>query len=247
MQNLIIGGTFDMIKKLVSILTASVITISMIIPFTVSADKWVKTDNGYKYGYNDGTYAKTGWLTIGSDKYYIQKDGTRKTGWLKTKDSSYLFGSDGKMKKGLTATTSGDYYYFDDKTGKMWIDTRAEFENAILYFGFDGKLKGYSQSVNEDMVCIYNDDKLTISWLYEDDGIYYTFYDENEEAYCVLTFDYLGELAFALFSDGTQVIPENSKYYVYDKNDKLIDELKITSYNPLLGKLPPVNSSNSKK
>lgn len=144
------------IKRISAALTAAFLTAAIAFPTTCSADEWVKTDNGYKYEYTNGTYAQKGWLKIGKDTYYIQKDGTRKTGWLKTKSADYYFGSDGKMYRSRWLKfKNGDKYYLQSngKAAKGVVkigDTYYKFDN-------DGKSKGenYCFVVNEETLCLH--------------------------------------------------------------------------------------------
>lgn len=155
-------------KKSVAVVSAIVMCLSAAV--TVSADEWKKTDSGYVYEYDDGTIAENGWLTVGKDKYYIGKDGTRHTGWLKTTSSRYYFGEDGKMYKsrwikfangtkyyarsnGKIATgkikISGKTYEFDD-SGKL-IEKSAETKREI-------PKKTYKFVLNTETKCLHTNE-----------------------------------------------------------------------------------------
>ena len=127
-------------KKFIATLSAALIACTMIAPTTVYADEWVKTDNGYVYEYDDGTTAEKGWLTIGKDKYYIQKDGTRKTGWLKTTSSKYYFGKDGKMYKSKWLKLKDGTKYFLRSNGKAAVDCTIKISGKSYSFDEEGKL-----------------------------------------------------------------------------------------------------------
>lgn len=235
-------------KQVVSFLMAGIISVSALMPINASADKWVKASNGYQYEYTDGTYAKTGWLTVDKNKYYIQKDGTRKIGWLTSSSGAkYFFDNDGIMKHGLIQLTSG-YYYFDKKTGKLLENVTIEIKNEDWYFGYDGKYKG-TIKLDGDNVYIYSNNKKLVSWttnvaLYN----YYYYYDSNEDIYCTLKFyKYGGDFVSATFKDGTTVTDYGYNYYITDGDYNHIGTFKYTEYNPWLGTLPSINASNYKK
>lgn len=126
--------------KLLVGMTAALMIVSSAAP-TVFADKWVETENGYVYEYDDGTKAENGWLEIDGSKYYIQKDGTRKTGWLKTSSGKkYYFGKDGVMYKSKWLTLkSGNKYYLNSK-GVAVTGFKTISDNKY-YFSKDGVMK----------------------------------------------------------------------------------------------------------
>lgn len=131
-------------KKLIVTLFA-VITCLFAMTLTVSADEWVKTDKGYKYQYDNGTYAKAGWLNVDGKKYYIKSNGTRAKGWLTTKNGTkYYFGKDGAALKGWYKI-GGKKYYFDKNckmaTGEIIIG------DTLYYFHKDGTYDDYCYAV----------------------------------------------------------------------------------------------------
>jgi len=127
-------------RKFIAALATAVIAISVAAP-QAYADKWIETDSGYTYQYDDGTTAKNGWLKLDSKTYYIQKDGTRKTGWLKTKSGNkYYFDKNGVMYKSKWLTLkNGDKYYFR-KSGKAAINGSLTINGEKYSFDKDGKL-----------------------------------------------------------------------------------------------------------
>lgn len=113
-----------MIKKIIALAAAALMAASAL-PIAASADEWTKTDDGYVYTYDDGSTAATGWLKVGEDTYYINKDGVRKTGWLTTKTAKYYFRKDGKMAKDCKLKIGKKTYSFD-KNGKLKTKTTTE-------------------------------------------------------------------------------------------------------------------------
>lgn len=87
--------------------------ISAVFSAGACADEWTRTEDGCVYTYDDGKTAESGWLKVGGDYYYIQKNGTRKTGWLSTTGGKCYFGSDGRMYTNVWLSfTDGKKYYF---------------------------------------------------------------------------------------------------------------------------------------
>lgn len=122
--------------KKIAVSLFAIITCVFAMAFSVSADEWVKTDKGYKYQYDDGSYAKQGWLNLDRKKYYITKNGVRKKGWLTTKSGTkYYFGKNGYALSGWYKI-GGEMYYFDSKcrmaTGEVQIG------DTLYYFPKDG-------------------------------------------------------------------------------------------------------------
>lgn len=130
-------------KIIVCLFTMIICTFAMAI--NVSADNWVKTEKGYKYQYDDGSYAKKGWLYIDGKKYYITKNGVRKKGWLTTSNGTkYYFGKNGAALKGWYKI-AGKKYYFDNSckmaTGEVIIG------DWLYYIGVDGVYDDYCYSI----------------------------------------------------------------------------------------------------
>lgn len=108
-------------KKLAAIAMATVMVFSTT-AMSVSAAKWVKSDNGIMYQYDNGSYAKSKWIkTKSGDRYYIKADGTRATGW---------------------AEIDGDMYYFNKKTGKATINKKIVIGSYSYKFDKNGVWNG---------------------------------------------------------------------------------------------------------
>ena len=132
-------------KKFLAFIAATVLVLSCFCP-SVAAEKLVGSKEvGYKYQFDDGTYATKGWLTVGSRKYYIQSDGTMKTGWMTTTNGTkYYFrtkktenGGYGEMIKGWL-TYDGEKYYFNEN-GKM-VTGNFKVGNKEYFFRDTGEL-----------------------------------------------------------------------------------------------------------
>jgi hypothetical protein len=131
--------------KIASISLAAMLSVASI-GTTAYADKWIgNTDSGYKYQYTDGSYAGTGWLTVGSSKYYINSKGVRVTGWMTSKSGAkYYFrtkksdnGGIGSMVTGWL-TYNGSKYYFAENG--MMVTGTMKIGNKEYTFNDDGEL-----------------------------------------------------------------------------------------------------------
>lgn len=129
-------------KKLAVIAMATVMVFSTT-AMSVSAAKWVKSDNGIMYQYDNGSYAKSKWLkTKSGDRYYIKADGTRATGWTEI---------------------DGDMYYFNKKTGKATINKKIVIGSYSYKFDKNGKWNGivYSKDGKKNVTKKVDVEKLT--------------------------------------------------------------------------------------
>ncbi len=131
-------------KKLAAIAMALTMTFSTTaMTMSVSAAKWVKSDNGIMYQYDNGSYAKSKWIkTKSGDRYYIKADGTRATGWTEI---------------------DGDMYYFNKKTGKATINKKIVIGSYSYKFDKNGKWNGivYSKDGKKNVTKSVNVEKLT--------------------------------------------------------------------------------------
>ena len=123
------------IKKIIAVLTAAIISVS-VMTISASAD-WVKTKSGTYYTDESGEYVK-GWQTIDGSKYYFSKNGKMKTGWLKmSSGKKYFLTSKGKLATGLKKI-NGNLYYFNKngvlQTGRVQTKTKLyrTDENGII-------------------------------------------------------------------------------------------------------------------
>lgn len=152
-------------KKITTIVTAVATMLSMSVA-TISADEWVKTDTGYKYELDNGSYQKKGWLTVGTNKYYINSKGVRATGSLAFTDKNgtktyYYFDSTGKMVKSKWVTISGQKYYYRSN-GKRAVSITLIISGNKYSFGKDGKLSTSKDFVNNGKTITYNGSTYTI-------------------------------------------------------------------------------------
>ena len=102
----------------------------------VLADGIVKIDAEWKFKKEDGSWAKSEFVTSKGKIYYIGEDEAALTGWHTIEDKLYHFDNDGKLSKGLFSDDSGLYYI--DKNGAQkdkWVTAG----DKTYYFDGDGK------------------------------------------------------------------------------------------------------------
>ncbi|MDY3919932.1 MAG: NlpC/P60 family protein [Candidatus Limivivens sp.] len=94
-------------------------------------NRWVSK----KYYVNSKGQRVTGWLTLGSDHYYLDpKTGLKTTGWKTIDGKRYFFNSNGTLKQlSGVVTITKKKYFFDPSTGQQqtgWVT----FQDATYYF-----------------------------------------------------------------------------------------------------------------
>ncbi len=113
-------------KKVVSLLLSIVMIIGVLFGLNLNAyaksneGSWVKDNYGWRYVYEDGTYAKDDIYDIGNGSFYFNEEGYMITGWRYINQVWFYFEPSGYMVKGWK-NISGSYYYFD-KDGEMAYD-----------------------------------------------------------------------------------------------------------------------------
>ncbi|MBQ3160804.1 MAG: hypothetical protein IJC04_01605 [Oscillospiraceae bacterium] len=152
-------------KNLIAIAMAVTMTISTAAT-SVSAAKWVKADNGVKYQYDNGSYAKSKWIKTKTGKYYIKSNGTRATGWMTIKSNGtsykYYFDEKGVMQTGWQ-TIDGKVYYFNKTSGKMTANKKIVIGSYSYKFDKNGVWTGkvYSKDGKKNVTKSVNVEKLT--------------------------------------------------------------------------------------
>ena len=213
-------------RRIASMALAAVISMSAVTAMSASASaEWVKSNSGYsykddstgkkltgwqtiddsKYYFDKKGIALTGWKTIGENKYYFNasKKGKMLTGWSKIGDSRYYFGKDGKMRTGFVKLSGKTYYFGNDgkmRTGKVKISGKT------YDFGKDGVLKSGSSSSNSSsskLLAPLNGFKWGMS---QDEVIKKGNFDK-----------YVNVDSMLMVMDSSPY-----KYYLFDKNDKLV-------------------------
>ena len=71
------------------------------------ADGIVKIDAEWKFKKEDGSWAKSEFVTSKGNIYYIGEDEAALTGWHTIEDKLYHFDNDGKLSKGCSVMIQG--------------------------------------------------------------------------------------------------------------------------------------------
>jgi len=154
-------------NKLIKKITALAMAVAMsTATMSVVADAaWVKTDTGYKYQNEDGSYAKSKWITAANgNKYYVKSDGTMAKGLLKLKSSGttnyYYFDNGGVMRTGWQ-NVNGSVYYFKS-TGKAVCGKKIVIGDYSYKFDSTGVWNGkvYSKNGKKDVTSTVNVEQL---------------------------------------------------------------------------------------
>ena len=81
--------------------------------------EWVQESGGWKYKYEDGTYASGSLVSINGAVYTFNSKNVALTGWQKINDTWYYFNPETRaMQRGWLKIDS-TWYYLDPSTGKM--------------------------------------------------------------------------------------------------------------------------------
>ncbi|MBP1560765.1 MAG: hypothetical protein J6C96_05915 [Oscillospiraceae bacterium] len=157
------------IKKIAALVLAGMLSMSTM-AMTVSADKWVAVNDGYKYQYDSGKYAQKGWLTIGASKYYIKSNGYRAVGLTKITETEnkkrvtnyYYFDDNGVMQTGWQEI-GGKKYYFNTKAGRRVTNKTVKIGNYCYKFNKDSVWTGkvYDKTGKKDVTKSVDAAKLT--------------------------------------------------------------------------------------
>lgn len=101
---------------------------------------WKKASDGVHYQYvkKDVIQKKT-WITIGSKKYYVNKNGYRVTGLVKIGSKRYYFNSKGVMQKKKWVSANGEDYYVSSN-GAVLKSQWLYKSNVLVYVTSDGSV-----------------------------------------------------------------------------------------------------------
>ena len=70
--------------------------------YGLSKGKWELDENGWRWQYGDGTYARDCWVLVGGSWYYMGSDTYMLTGWQTINGAKYYLNSgNGAMRIGL--------------------------------------------------------------------------------------------------------------------------------------------------
>ena len=103
---------------------------------------WININGLWWYQYEDGSYAKSGWKTIGGKEYYFDDAGWMQVGWLKQNGTWYYLNSDGSKAYDQWIGKTGVGGYYINKYGRMVADGQYSLDYSIYTFDENGKCTG---------------------------------------------------------------------------------------------------------
>ena len=134
---------------------------------------WQYIDESWYYfnPLNDGVMV-TGWLQLGSNRYYLSDSGARSTGWLELTDGTYYISpSNGSVVTGWLDTEDGRYY-LHETSGRVttgWLD----FENERYYLDEEGCMTIGWLETEEGRYFLGDDGAMVTGWIETSNGTCY--------------------------------------------------------------------------
>lgn len=118
--------------------------------FAAQKGAWKTTSGKWWYAYNDGSFAKSGWVSIDGTWYLFDESGWMKTGWQKVGGAWYYLTSSGVMATGWQKI-GGSWYHLNTSgvmSAKKWVGDYYVDSSGVMatnrwigsyYVGSDGK------------------------------------------------------------------------------------------------------------
>lgn len=91
--------------------------------FTSMAAGFVKTSEGTKYQWGDGSYCYNNWVQYKNHWFYFGNDQLMRTGWINPDGSWYYAADTGECQGGIMKI-NGNVYYFDSGSCKLYTGNR---------------------------------------------------------------------------------------------------------------------------
>lgn len=120
-------------KKNFMLIVTTVFALLFAVPMTTEAaenGKWVKSENGWMYEVEEGSYYVDGFCMIDDVTYYFDSNGIMATEWQLIDECWYYFGTDGAMATDWKLI-AGVWYYFDEYSGYMYSDGIWEIDGEM--------------------------------------------------------------------------------------------------------------------
>ncbi len=156
-----------------------------------SSGHWVEINGGWKYQYDNGTFATSVWEYINGKWYHFDSDGWMQTGWLLDDGKWYYLGDNGIMVTGWKEINNKRYYfksngvmtvgwykinnnwYYFKSTGAMATGWQ-EVNNKWYYLGTDGVMVTGWQEINNKWYYFESDGAMVTGWKkIENDWFYF--------------------------------------------------------------------------
>jgi len=98
---------------------------------------WEKDKGGYKYVYPSGKTAKSQWVKIGSNTYYVLANGYRAMGWQTIGGNRYYFSAKGIMKTGKVKIGGKTYTFAKNGVLKTAASSKKSYKKGdVIKFGY---------------------------------------------------------------------------------------------------------------
>lgn len=126
---------------LAGVVTGALMVMSGALIHTYAVDgEWKQNEQGYWYGYADGTYPKNQWLQIEENWYWFNADGYAATGWVELNGKWYYFSEEHcAMLTGLQEITNAE-----GVTNTYYLNTNGEMLTGWHRIGTDWHYFGLS-------------------------------------------------------------------------------------------------------
>jgi len=145
------GGKMKIVKRMITILLAAVLIVSVSITTFGADGYWIEDSSGWWYQNADGTYPCGSWKFLNNSWYHFNDMGYMETGWIQDGDNWYYLGGSGEMQTGWLY--EGSSWYYLDAEGKML--TRPQVIDGVLYFFADNGAWEYDYISEEPNYEVY--------------------------------------------------------------------------------------------
>ena len=138
------------------------------IQVTPPLNGWTELD-GFKYYYADGI-AKTGWLSLNNEWYYMDEQGRMTTDWIKYNQKWYFMNQDGTMATGWVKYNNKWYYLNTNGTmATGWV----KYSDKWYYFNSSGTMATGWLKYNNKWYYLNPNGTMATGWLkYKNDWYY---------------------------------------------------------------------------
>lgn len=125
-------------RKLITALLG--MTMAAAVSSTAMAAGFVKTTDGVKYDWGNGTYCVNNWVNYRDHWFYFGDDGLMRTGWIQRDNTWYFAASTGELQA-ETMKINGNVYQFDKQSCQLKTGYH-EYNGQTYYFTENGVTNG---------------------------------------------------------------------------------------------------------
>ncbi len=135
----------------------------------VSIEGWKKTDEGWMYRMDDGSFAVNMWLKIKNRWYHFDADGYMQTGLQKIGDKWYYLSTTGAMQTGWQKI--GNNWHYFNPTGEMQTGWR-KIDEKYYYFDTLGAMQTGWQKIDGKWYYLNTTGAMQTGWRKSDESDY---------------------------------------------------------------------------